>query len=123
MNEQVRAVFNMCDGFQSELDRIHKAEAEHEQAHHDTAVLYQAELIDHALRGERIHYAGTHTHSPVGIIADEMDEEDHHEMILCVLNVRAGRMTAERAIEILADKVDSAIHAASISYADLVVGK
>lgn len=123
MNEQVRAVFNMCDGFQSELDRIHKAEAEHEQAHFETASLYSAELIDHAMRGERIHFCGKHKHNPFEIIADELNEEVVREMICWILWVNTGRMTPQRAIELLSERVKSAVFAAGVSYADLVVGK
>lgn len=123
MNEQVLAVFNMCDGHMAELDRIHKAEAEHERRYDACCELYQAELVDAVLSGKRI--PGTYseyTFDPAGIIADEMDDEDHKEMVLACLQYKAGRMSAERALEILADRVDSALLMAGKAEADYRVG-
>ena len=123
MNDQIRAVQDLCNGHQRELDRIHDAEAEYERRHQAYADSYRAELVDHALKGERIHFAcGNYKHDPVGVIADEMCDEDHHALVECVLNFKAGRMSAERAMEILADRVDSALLMAGKAEADYRVG-
>lgn len=123
MNHQINAVLAICDGHQAELDRIHQAEISYQERYDACCAMYQAKLIDAALKGERI--PGTYseyTFDPAGIIADEMDDEDHRELILACLQYKAGRMSAERAMEILCDRVDSALLMAGKGQADFEVG-
>jgi hypothetical protein len=123
VNEQTQKAFNLCDGHQAELTRIQEADALYEQTYNACADTYRAELLDAVLKGNKIKFGrDEYLYSPAGIIADEMGDEDLHDLVKCVVSFKAGRMSAERAMEILADRLKTALVLAGKSHADFKVG-